>query len=75
MALVGLILVWCTFPVLLLSSTYTTTSGIIVSMAGQVNMWQALASSVLGVMAASSFYYRKLSIHELVFTSLSVPLL
>ena len=72
MAMVGLALVWCTFPVILLSGTYTTTAGIIVSLPGQVNMWQALAASALGVFAATSLYYRKFSVHEIVFNTLSV---
>ena len=72
MALIGAIIVWCTFPILLLSTTYNSSTGVIVSMSGQINMWQALSSSVLGVFACSSLYFERLSVHELVFTSLSV---
>jgi hypothetical protein len=74
LALLGMIFVWCSFPVLLLSATYVSTQGIIVGMEGQVNMWLALASSALGVFSASAIYYKKLSVHELVFTTLTVTM-
>ena len=57
MALIGAIIVWCTFPILLLSTTFNSSTGVIVSMSGQVNMWQALSSSVLGGFACSSLYF------------------
>jgi hypothetical protein len=41
-------------------------------MTGQVNTWLALAASVLGVFSACSIYHRKFSVHELVFTSITV---
>ena len=63
LSLVGMILVWCTFPILLLGSTLYSTTGAIVGMAGQVNMWLALASSALGVCSACALYYQKLSVH------------
>ena len=72
MALIGMVIVWCTFPIVLLSSTYTTATGTIVANAGQVNMWQALGASALGVFATCAIYYRKFSVHDLVFSALSV---
>ena len=63
MALIGLIIVWCTFPIILLSTTYHSSVGTIVSMAGQVNMWQALSSSALGVFSASALYFKRFSVH------------
>ena len=74
LALLGIIFVWCSFPILLLGSTFESTTGLIVAMTGQVNMWLALSASVLGVFAASSIYYHKFSVHELVFTSITVTL-
>lgn len=74
LALAGLALVWCSYPIVLLSSTYESNVGIIVGMIGQVNMWQALAASALGVFAASAMYHRKFSVHDLVFNCLSVIL-
>ena len=71
-ALLGVIFVWCSFPILVLSNVYTSVNGKIVAMAGQVNIWLALASGVLGCFGASSLSYRKLSIHDLVFSSITV---
>jgi hypothetical protein len=51
---------------------YTSTTGKIVAMAGQVNIWLALAASVLGCFAASSLAYRKFCIHDMVFASITV---
>lgn len=73
LGLLGVIFVWCSFPILLMETTYETTTGnSIVAMQGQVNIWMALAASVLGVFTACSIYYQKFSVHELVFTSLTV---
>ena len=72
LALLGIIFVWCSFPIIVLTSVYESTTGMIVAMAGQVNIWLALAASVLGVYSATSIYYRKFSVHELVFTSITV---
>ena len=71
-ALLGVIFVWCSFPIILLGGSYTSAYGEIVALTGQVNMWLALASSALGVFAASALYYKKFSVHELVFTSITV---
>ena len=70
--LLGIILVWCTFPILILSTTYNQVSGEIVAMQGQVNMWLALAGSAIGVYIASMFMYRKFSVFDLVFSAISV---
>jgi hypothetical protein len=75
LALLGIIFVWCSFPIIVTASTYETSaakSGNIVAMAGQVNIWMALAASVLGVFSACSIYYQKFSVHELVFSSITV---
>ena len=72
LAMIGAILIWCTLPIVLLSSVYTSTSGAIIAMAGQINMWLALAGSALGVFSAASLYHKKFSVHEVVFTSFSV---
>lgn len=72
MALLGIIFVWCSFPILVVSNVYTSTTGKIVAMSGQVNIWLALASSVLGCFGASSLSQRKISVHDLVFSSITV---
>ena len=40
--------------------------------AAPVNMWLALCSGVLGSFTASAFIYRKFSVHDLIFSGLSV---
>jgi hypothetical protein len=72
LAFLGIIFVWCSYPVLVLSSTYTSVEGKIVAMAGQVNIWLALATSVLGCFTASAFSYRKFCVHDMVFASITV---
>lgn len=71
MAYLGTVMVWCTYPVLVLANLYTSTTGKITAAAGQTNIWLALSSGVLGTFAASSIYYRKLNLHDFVFTSLA----
>ena len=74
LAFLGIIFVWCSFPVLVLSSVYTSVSGKIVAMAGQVNIWLALATSVLGCYTASTISYRKFCVHDMIFASITVRL-
>ena len=74
LAFLGIIFVWCSFPILVLSNVYTSTTGKIVAMAGQVNIWLALATSVLGCYTASTLSYRKFCIHDMIFASITVPL-
>ena len=73
LAFLGIIFVWCSFPILVLSNVYTSTTGKIVAMAGQVNIWLALATSVLGCYTASTLSYRKFCIHDMIFASITVP--
>jgi hypothetical protein len=72
LAFLGIIFVWCSYPVLVLSNVYTSTTGKIVAMAGQVNIWLALATSVLGCYTASTLSYRKFCIHDMIFASITV---
>ena len=72
LAMLGMVFVWCTFPIVTLSNLYNSNKGAIVALMGQVNMWMALSGSALGVFAATSFYFRKFSVHELIFTSITV---
>lgn len=71
-AFLGTVLVWCSYPILVLSGVYTSATGKVVSMAGQVNIWLALAAGVVGCYAASSLSYRRFCLHDLIFTSLTV---
>ena len=74
LAFLGIIFVWCSFPILVLSSVYTSTAGKIVAMAGQVNIWLALATSVLGCYTASTISYGKFCVHDMIFASITVSL-
>lgn len=71
LSFIGVILVWCTFPILTLTSVYTA-AGDIIGSPGQVNIWLSLAASVLGAFTASSFNYKKFSVHDMVFSSITV---
>ena len=72
--LLGIIIVWCTYPILILSTNYNSTSGEIIAMASQVNIWLALAASAIGVYIASMYMYKKFNVFNLVFSALSVQL-
>ena len=72
LAFLGIIFVWCAFPILVLSTSYNSINGEIIAMTSQVNIWLALATSVLGCYTASSLMYRKFSIHDMVFGSITV---
>jgi hypothetical protein len=74
LAFLGIIFVWCSYPVLVLSNVYESVTGKVVAMAGQVNIWLALAASVLGCYTASAFSYKKFCVHDMVFASITVPL-
>lgn len=74
LSFLGIIFVWCSFPVLVLSNVYNSTTGKIIAMTGQVNIWLALAASVLGCYTASSFSYRKFCVHDMVFASITVQI-
>ena len=75
LSLLGVVIMWSVFPLIVLSDVYVSTSGKVVAMSGQVNMWLALAASVLGCYTASSLVYRKFSLHDIVFSAISVPLI
>jgi hypothetical protein len=72
LAFQGIIVVWCAYPVLVLANVYTSATGKVVAMAGQVNIWLALATSVLGCYTASTLSYRKFCVHDMIFASITV---
>jgi hypothetical protein len=73
LAFLGVVLIWCTFPILNLSDVLTATVNDlnIVSIA-QINIWLSLAASVLGCYTASAFIYRKFHVHDMVFSAITV---
>lgn len=72
LSFLGVVFLWCSYPIIVLSSVYTSTGGKIVAMASQVNIWLALAASVLGCYSASCLAHRKFSVHDMVFGSITV---
>ena len=72
LSLLGTVFVWCLFPLLVLGDVYVSTTGKIVTMSGQVNIWLALAGSAIGAYNSAAFVYRKFSLHDLVFSAITV---
>lgn len=74
-AFLGIILVWCTYPILVTVDVYNSTKSYIIAMSGQVNMWIALAGSAIGCFIASMYVHRKFCVHDMVFASITVNVL
>lgn len=77
LAFLGIAIVWCIYPIFGLANVYTRDNanyGKIVLMMGQVNIWLSLAASVLGCYTASAFTYGKFSVHDMVFSSITVDI-
>lgn len=72
LSFLGVILVWCTYPILVTLNVYNSSESQIIAMSGQVNMWLALAGSVLGCYTASSYVYRKFCVHDMVYAAFTV---
>lgn len=73
LSLLGFGIVWCAFPLLLVTGIYTHSSqDNLILYAAPVNMWLALIAGVLGTFTAAALNYRKFSLHDLVFTGLAV---
>lgn len=72
-ALFGFLLVWICYPFLgvLTILSYTPNDNIVLY-AVTLNLYLALAASVLGTFTASSFLFKKLGMNELIFTGTSV---
>ena len=73
LSLVGLVIIFCTFPSLCVGSLYQTSvnNGYILYVA-PFNMWFALVAGVLGSFCASALTYRKIFIHDLIFSGINV---
>ena len=73
LSFLGIVFIWCSFPILNLSDilTGTVNDSNIVNLA-QVNIWLSLAASVLGCYTASAFLYRKFHVHDMVFSAITV---
>ena len=73
LGLVGLIIIFCSFPSLCMAGLYRTSeNNALISYVGPFNMWLALAAGILGSFSASSVTYRKIYIHDLLFSGINV---
>lgn len=72
LALIGAVIVCLTYPNVISAGLFVI-NGIPTSIAAvvQINAWFALGGSVVGVYTACSLKDRKISIHDVIFTSLS----
>lgn len=74
-ALFGFLLVWISFPFLAVLTVFTRTENDNYALyAVTLNMFLAMASSVLGTFTACSFLFKNFSINELVFTGTAVQI-
>ena len=73
LGLLGFAILWCAFPLLVVAGIYTHSQmDNLILYAAPVNMWLALISGVLGTFTSSAIFYRKFSVHDLIFTGLTV---
>ena len=72
-ALLGFLLVWVCYPFLGVLTVFTYTDNDSYALyAVALNMYLAMAASVLGTFTASSFLFRRLAMNELIFTGTAV---
>ena len=73
LALIGCVIMCLTYPSLVSTGLqyYNSTFGTTLAAVAQINMWFAIGGSVVGVFIANSFTYRKISVHDVIFISLS----
>lgn len=72
-SLLGLLIAICTFPALVAGSLYKTSdNNQYILYSSVLRMYLALVAGVLGSFSASALTYRKIFLHDLVFSSLSV---
>ena len=72
-SLIGLLVVFCTFPTLCVGSLYqTSTNNGYIVYSSALKMWLALIAGVIGSFAASALSYRKIFLHDLIFSGINV---
>lgn len=75
-SLFGFLIVWCTFPLLAAANIYTHSKmDNYILWSSPITMFLALAAGVLGTFTASAITYRKFSVHDLIFTGLTVNII
>lgn len=73
LALFGFLFMLVSLPILSAISIFTRTpSDNAVLYASNINAWLAVFSGILGTFTSNAIFYRKFSVHDLVFTGLSV---
>lgn len=73
LGLVGLVIIFSTFPTLCVSGLYQTSqNNSYILYVAPLNMWFALTAGVLGSFCASALTYRKIFIHDLIFSGINV---
>jgi hypothetical protein len=72
MALIGGVLICLTYPSLVSTGLqFYDGLGSTIAAVAQINMWFALAGSIVGVYTANALTYRRILVHDVVFVSLS----
>ena len=73
MCLIGGVLICLAYPSLVSTGMQVYSNGLGPSIAAtvQVNMWLAVAGSIVGVFTANSITYRKVNVHDVIFVSLA----
>lgn len=71
--MIGTVLLCLTFPSLVSTDLQWSSGGgsPAIAAVAQINMWFAVAGSIVGVFIANSLAYRKISVHDVVFISLT----
>ena len=73
LALFGFLFMLVSLPILSAISIFTrTVPDSAVLYATNINAWLAVFAGVLGTFTSNALFYRKFSVHDLVFTGLSV---
>ena len=73
LGLIGLVIIFSTFPYLCVAGLYqTSANNSYILYVAPFNMWFALVAGVLGSFCASALTYRKIFIHDLIFSGINV---
>jgi hypothetical protein len=71
--LFGLLIQFCTFPCLVVGSLYfSSMNNAYVFLTAIMGMYLALVAGFLGTFTASAFIYRRIMIHDVIFSALAV---
>lgn len=73
MCLIGGVIICLAYPSLVSTGMQLYSNGLSPTIAAtvQINMWLAVAGSIVGVFTANSLTYRKINVHDVIFVSLA----